>query len=198
MKTLKYEIKSPAFWIGGLTLIFAIWSLTWNIVFDEDGLLNFRYFTNQTTFLAVGISGLSFSVFKDKPWFTYLAGLTLVNIVLTGLTFHFILDIDRPITLQGHLAHTIVPILYLIYFYLALPGFNYRKFYLLLIYPLVYLFTFVVTGPITGFYPYWFLDIETEGLAMVLRFTLGLMMPAFSLLALILLFTKQKLDQREI
>jgi hypothetical protein len=181
-----------------LTLIFAIWSLTWNIVFDEDGLLNFRYFTNQTTFLAVGISGLSFSVFKDKPWFTYLAGLTLVNIVLTGLTFHFILDIDRPITLQGHLAHTIVPILYLIYFYLALPGFNYRKFYLLLIYPLVYLFTFVVTGPITGFYPYWFLDIETEGLAMVLRFTLGLMMPAFSLLALILLFTKQKLDQREI
>ena len=198
MKTLKYDIKKPTFWIGGLTLILAIWSLTWNIVFEEDGLLNIRYFTNQTTFLAIVISGMSFSAFKDKPWFTYFAGLTLVNVVLTGLTFHFILDIDRPITLQGHLPHTFVPILYLIYFYLVLPGFNFRKFYLLLIYPLVYLFTFVVTGPLTGFYPYWFLDIETQGLAMVLQFTLGLMMPAFSLLAVLLLFTKQKFDQRQI
>ena len=198
MDKIKYAVKNPITWIGWLTIILAAWSVIWNTAFESEGLLNFRYFTNQTTLLIGGVIFISLSPYKHKPWFSYLAGLALVSGVLTGLTFHFILDVDRPISLQGHLAHTYVPFLYLIYYYATLPGYSFKRFYWLLAYPILYLLIFIITGPFTGFYPYWFLDIETEGLISVLRFTLGLMLPGFSLLSIGLLFLKQKWDQRHI
>lgn len=172
------------------------WSFIWS--FDDGGLLNHRYFTNQTIFLTFLTLVFWFSPYKNRSWFSYLAGLTLVNLVLTGLTFHLILEVERPISLQGHLSHTVIPIFYLGYYFYAMPGFHVKKFYALLVHPALYLVTFLVTGPFTGFYPYWFMDIRTEGLVSVLVFTLGLMLPGFSLLAIGLLYLKRKLDQYQI
>lgn len=196
MENLKSSFKNPITRIGLILLLISTWSLIWS--FDDGGILNHRYFTNQTVFLSFLTLFIWLSPYKNKPWFSYLAGLTLVNLVLTGLTFHFILDIDRPISLQGHLSHTVIPIFYLGYYFYAMPGFEVKKFYTLLVHPFLYLLVFLITGPLTGFYPYWFLNIETQGLTGVLIFTMGLMMPGFSLLAIILLYFKKKLDQLQI
>lgn len=196
MNLMNEKIKNPPFLAGLILLGISLWAFIW--AFDEGGLLNFRYFTNQTVFLSLLTMMLWLTPFKNHLGFRFLAGLTLVNLILTGLTYHFILDIDRPISLQGHLSHTLIPIFYLGYYLRVLPGFKLKRFYAFLIHPFVYLLVFLITGPLTGFYPYWFLDIETHGLPYVLFFTLGLMLPGFSLLSLGLLWLKQTLNSRQI
>lgn len=195
MEYFKLKLKNPITWIGLILLSLSVWSFVWS--FDEGGILNQRYFTNQTIFLTVLTMVIWLSPQNNKSWFSYLASLTLVNLVLTGLTFHFILDIERPITLQGHLAHTIIPLFYLGFYLFLMPGYHVSRFYRLLVYPIVYLLTFLITGPVTGFYPYWFLDIETQGFWGVINFTMGLMLPGFSVLAVVLLTLKQRLNQRQ-
>ena len=196
MKDFLQTLKNPVTRTGFFLLLITTWSLIWSL--DDGGILNHRYFTNQTVFLSFLTLLIWLSPYKNNPWFNYLAALTLVNLVLTGLTFHFILDVDRPITLQGHLSHTVIPIFYLGYYFYAMPGYDLKKFYRLLVHPFLYLLVFLITGPLTGFYPYWFLNIETQGLTGVLIFTLGLMLPGFSLLSMVLLFIKKKLDQLQI
>jgi len=184
--------KKNSLYVLGI-LIFALsWtSFLWS--FEGDGLLNHRYFTNQSIFLLAFTMTVYFSQFKSVTGFHFLATLTLVDLILTGSVFHFILEVDRPISFQDHLSHTILPIFYFFFYYTMNIQFKLNRFYLLLVHPIVYFMVYLITGPFTGFYPYDFMDVSINGWGSVLRFTLLFMLPGYSLLSFIVIYLNERL-----
>jgi hypothetical protein len=184
--------KKNILYILGI-LIFALsWtSFLWS--FEGDGLLNHRYFTNQSIFLLTLTMTLYFSQLKSSPWFNFLATLTLVDLILTGSVYHFILDVESPISFQNHLSHTILPMLYFIFFYTMAIQFKLNHFYFLLVHPIIYFLVYLITGPFTGFYPYDFMDVSLNGWGAVLRFTLVFMLPGYSVLSYLVIYLNGRL-----
>ena len=45
-----------------------------------------------------------------------------------------------------------------------------KQFWIPLLYPMLYFLFFLVTGPLTGFYPYGFMNVAEQGLLTVLKF----------------------------
>jgi len=176
-----------------LVSITSIWGLLWSIFLY--GFSTLEYFTNQSNLIVAMTVLLFFLAKDDKKWFTYLSAIALVDILMTGIIFHTVLDVS-PITFQMHLTHTFTPILYFIFYFVSMEGFlKVKSFWIVLIHPLVYFLFFLVTGPFTGYYPYAFMDVATYGLASVLRFTLLILLPAIVVLSFILIYLKNKLEK---
>jgi hypothetical protein len=178
-----------------LLLLLSIWSFIWS--FFDGGFLNLRYFTNQSVMIVM-ITLLFFSINqRNHRYFKYLSAIALINIFITATGFHFIL---RPsnIGFQGHLSHTIIPILYIAFYMIFIKNIlKLKEFLIVLIYPLLYLFFAIVLGPITNFYPYGFLDVGTLGLIPVIRFTLLIMVPSYTIIALGLIYIKLKIESKQ-
>jgi hypothetical protein len=186
-----------------LLFLLSFWYVTWTLSGTSvdgtllDGVRNQWYFTNQTNTLVVIVSVLFWSRFEDKVWFKYFAQIVLVNIVITATGFHFILA-PETIDFYGHLSHTIVPIVYVIFYFTAVRAhLKLSKFWVLIIYPMLYLGLALLFGtwPL-GQYPYGFIDVDANGLENVLRFTLLFMLPGYTFLALLLSLVKIQLEKR--
>lgn len=186
-----------------LLFLLSFWYVTWTLSGTSvdgtllDGIRNQWYFTNQTNSLVVIVSILFWSRFEDKVWFKYFAQIVLVNIVITATGFHFILA-PETIDFYGHLSHTIVPIVYVIFYFTAVRAhLKLSQFWILIIYPMMYLALALVFGtwPL-GQYPYGFIDVDANGLENVLRFTLLFMLPGYTVLALLLSLAKIQLEKR--
>jgi hypothetical protein len=183
---LTYVLFLLSFWYVSWTLSGV--SVDGNIL---DGIRNQWYFTNQSNTLVVITSVLFWSRFENKPWFKYLASIVLVNIIITATGYHFILRPDN-IGFYGHLSHTIVPIVYVIFYFSAVRNpIRLSKFWVNVIYPMVYLGLVLLLGTFPlGEYPYGFLDVDANGLANVLRFTVLIMFPAYTVIAFLMTYLK--------
>ena len=183
--------------------LLSFWYVTWTLSGTSvdgnllDGIVNQWYFTNQTNTLVVIVSVLFWSRFEDKVWFKFLAQIVLVNIVITATGYHFILA-PETIGFYGHLSHTIVPIVYVIFYFTAVRAhLRLSQFWILIVYPMIYLGLVLLLGTFPlGEYPYPFLDVDANGLSNVLRFTLLFMLPGYTVLAFILTVIKIQLEKR--
>lgn len=176
-----------------LVTLSSVWGILWSLILYGPSTLS--YFTNQSN-LIVSVTMLLFFLAKDnKKWYPYLSAIALIDILMTGIIFHTILDVS-PITFQMHLTHTITPILYFIFYFVSMKGsIGLKSFWVVLIHPLVYFLYFLITGPYTGYYPYAFMDVATYGLSSVLRFTLLMLMPVIIVAALGLIYIKNKIEK---
>jgi hypothetical protein len=119
---------------------------------------------------------------------TYLRGIAMLAISLTGLVFHILLVplLPSPIGFDSHVLHTIVPILFVLdWLVFSQKGrFRFREVPLWMVYPLVYLVTtLLVAAYYDGFYPYPFMDAATYGYGSVAE-TSALLVVAFGALGL--------------
>lgn len=97
-----------------------------------------------------------------------------VYIALVGLVFNLVLQGSQELTgaayLTDMLTHDLVPILYFVYWLVAVPKgeLTWKMPFVWTIYPLLYLAWVLVRGPFTGRYPYFFLDVDKLGLGGVM------------------------------
>ncbi len=174
--------------------------------------VTFLYFTTQSNLL-ITIIALLF-IFKKTTLksFDALAFIALINITITGTIFHIILiPYMSQVDLIQHVLHTVNPLIYVMFYFLFLNrNIPINKFYLGLIYPLVFLvlvYTFIepifgnyIESIVVDFtsarYIYPFLDprnYERETLGLI-GFNLGLLAPIITVVSYILLFLKVKLS----
>lgn len=183
--------------------VLSFWYVSWTLSGTSvdgnllDGIRNQWYFTNQNNTLVVVTTVLFWTRFEHKTWFKYLSSIVLVNIVITATGYHFILRPDN-IGFYGHLSHTIVPIIYVIYYFIAVRNpIKLSKFWINIIYPVVYLVLVLILGTFPlGEYPYGFLDVEANGLANVLQFTLLYMLPGYTLIAFLMTYLKVIVEKK--
>ncbi len=174
--------------------------------------VTFLYFTTQSNLL-ITIIALLF-IFKKTTLksFDALAFIALINITITGTIFHIILiPYMSQVDLIQHVLHTVNPLIYVMFYFLFLNrNIPINKFYLGLIYPLVFLvlvYTFIepifgnyIESIVVDFtsarYIYPFLDprnYERETLGLI-GFNFGLLAPIITVVSYILLFLKVKLS----
>ena len=177
-----------------LAVISSAWGVIWSI--SAWGIGDQRYFTNQSNLIVFVTVFLVFVNWHDRKWFKYLSAIALVNITMTGLIYHLLLA-TPPILFQSHLTHTITPILYvLVYFTCLEDSLKPKQFWIPLIYPLIYFMFFIVTGPLTGFYPYGFMNVSESGLLSVMKYVGLFMLPGIAVMSWILLFIKKSIGNK--
>ncbi len=172
------------------------------------------YFTSQSNFLITLIVLLFLLKFNDQKWFKYIAFIGLVNIIITGVIFHTLLTpYLSNVSFMNHVLHSINPLLFLaFYFILVVDQIQFRKFWISLIYPLIYLLlVYLFFEPVFGDlidqvmpdfdgarYVYPFLDprLYSTGIRGLLLFNLGFLAPMFCISSLILIFLKWNLEKK--
>jgi hypothetical protein len=146
----------------------------------------FSYFTILTNLLVAlaltswGLGGRPEHFFA-RP--RVLGGL-VVAIVLVAVAYNLLLrqrwHPQGLARIADETLHVVTPALYVVFWCLSVPKGLVRWADVLawLMYPLGYLLFALVLGALSGFYPYYFLDVRTQGLRQVLwyvaGFTLGL------------------------
>jgi hypothetical protein len=186
-----------------ILFILSFWYVTWTLSGTSvdgnllDGITNQWYFSNQSNTLVVMTTVLFWSRFERRPWFKYLSSIVLVNIIITATGFHFILAPDN-VDFYGHLSHTIVPILYVVFYFIAVRNpIKLSMFWINIIYPMVYLVLVLILGTFPlGEYPYGFLDVEANGLSNVLRFTVVFMLPGYTFIAFLMTYLKTLFEKK--
>jgi hypothetical protein len=186
-----------------ILFILSFWYVTWTLSGTSvdgnllDGITNQWYFSNQSNTLVVMTTVLFWSRFERRPWFKYLSSIVLVNIIITATGFHFILAPDN-VDFYGHLSHTIVPILYVVFYFIAVRNpIKLSMFWINIIYPMVYLVLVLILGTFPlGEYPYGFLNVEANGLSNVLRFTVVFMLPGYTFIAFLMTYLKTLFEKK--
>jgi hypothetical protein len=186
-----------------ILFILSFWYVTWTLSGTSvdgnllDGITNQWYFTNQTNTLVVITTVLFWSRFERRPWFKYVSSIVLVNIIITATGYHFILAPD-VVDFYSHLSHTIVPILYIVFYFIAVRNpIKLSMFWVNIIYPMVYLGLVLILGTFPlGEYPYGFLDVEANGLSNVLRFTVLFMLPGYTFIAFLMTYLKTLFEKK--
>lgn len=171
------------------------------------------YFTTQSNILLIIISSLFLFKQKRGSSFTSLAFIALINIFVTGVVFHTLLIPYMPnVSFLNHILHTINPLLYIIfYIFIIEDHLPVKKFYIALIYPLVYLlFVYLIVEPIFGDmmdatlgvfdsarYVYPFLDPRNyeRGIVGLLLFNLGILAPIISLISYVFCYLKMRIEK---
>jgi hypothetical protein len=131
---------------------------------------------------------------KWGTWFSKSTTLTAITVYITivGVVYNVILRfLWKPQGLQyvtDELLHTIIPLLFILYWFLFVPkkGLQYKQFLPWLIYPLLYVIYTAIHGAISGYYPYPFINVTELGYGKVMINTGGLLL-AFSILSLFLI-----------
>jgi hypothetical protein len=174
--------------------------------------LNYIYFTTQSNLLLIIVSSL-YLFKKDKPkWLPNLAFIALINIFVTGVVFHVLLTpFMARVSFLNHMLHTVNPVIYILFYFLISPEkIIPKKFYISLIYPLIYMmFVYLLIEPIFGNlldqlmpdfvgarYVYPFLDPRTyhSGIQGLIIFNLGILAPIIALIAYLLALLKYKFE----
>ncbi len=103
-----------------------------------------------------------------------------VYVSVSAIIYHLLLgDTWNPqgVTLfSDHLLHTVTPIFYLVYWWTSVRGkpMNFKKTFYVLTIPLVYLLYWLIRGAVIGKYPYFFMDLNELGIAVVTINIIGL------------------------
>jgi hypothetical protein len=139
----------------------------------------FSYFTLTTNLLVAGYCTVILLGKPDtrlKRFFSRLSTVTAITfyIVIVGVVYNIIL---RPLwkpegfqQLVNELLHSVVPLLFLLYWLLSVPrtGLPYKAVLPWMLYPLIYIVFVLIRGAFSGFYPYPFIDVGKLGSSRVL------------------------------
>ncbi len=156
----------------------------------ERGVFNpanfFSFFTIQNNILVVVtllLSALVVASGKSKRWLDVLRSITTVYILVVGIGFAVLLSGLQGVALtavpwDNTVLHYIVPIAVLIDFIIDRPSrkLSFKKALIWIAYPLLYVVYTLVRGPITGWYPYPFLNPANGGYGPVLVSVAGLLL----------------------
>ena len=122
------------------------------------------FFTVQSNILVfVVMIGLVLGFWKSLKSHAFFH-VVLVNILITGLVYFFVLEnVWEPegfVKIADQLLHYSTPILFFVYYFVGLvrKKISYRVVFLVLIYPVVFFVYSLVRGSFTDFYPYFFID----------------------------------------
>lgn len=169
----------------------------------KPGLESFYYFTDQTTLLS--ILYFLFNINNDIIHFSIVLYLLIVCVVFNLIILPYGKVINTTLRdigltmLDNFLIHILVPILFILYWFLYGNNINYIDMIYALIYPLIYILFAIIRGkygkPLTKNptkYVYPFFDVERFGILKVLIFIILLVI--FSLfLGFLLIYFKQKI-----
>ncbi|MFU8793553.1 MAG: hypothetical protein ACNA7K_05950 [Acholeplasmataceae bacterium] len=164
------------------------------------------YFTTQSNLLVWVVLVQSFTKLTAKSWFKTLSFIAVIDIIITAVIFHlFLAPFLHSVELMQHVLHTFVPLIFVMFYALFLSSkMAYKKFYLSLIHPLIFLFLiYVFVEPFFGdrlnvIYPdyesaryvYPFLDPAyfSSGIYGLILFIIGVLTPFISLTAVLVIF----------
>lgn len=180
----------------------------------ESFLTNFVYFTTQSNIFITIIAYLYIRGKLHGSLYSSLSFIALLNIFITGVVFHILLTpYMSQVSFLNHVLHTINPILYIIFYFTLITEFPpIKKVWISLIYPLIYaLLVYIFIEPVLGDlldqlidvfdsarYVYPFLDPSNydNGLLGAILFNLGVLAPIMLVLSFLLLYLKQKFEQK--
>jgi hypothetical protein len=149
----------------------------------------FSYFTILTNLLVAVALTVKGQRTRERSFFnrpSVLGGLT-VALVLVAVAYNLLLRQRWHPQGLGRVAdetlHVVTPALYVLYWFLYVPKgvLPWAEVLAWLIYPLGYLLYVLVLGALSGFYPYYFLDVRTLGYRGVLSFVGGLTLALLAL-----------------
>lgn len=186
----------------GVTFVVAAFALGWQFVQDLMGVWDgpgevappvgvrawrfFSYFTTQAVLLVVLTSfTLARRVDRDAPGWRVARLDALSGITITGLV-HWVLlhpldDFHGALWVSDTLVHIVVPTLAVVGWLLfgPRPRVTFRVVLAALIWPLVWLLYTMVVGGLTGWYPYFFLDLGDTGGAVVALYCVAILILLF-------------------
>jgi hypothetical protein len=177
-------------------------------------LITISYFTTQSNLFITLISLFFLLGFSNRKWFSNLSFIALINIVMTSIIFHSLLVpyVDHVSFLQ-QILHTINPILFIILYFLFIDTkIHYKKLWISLIYPLIYLIlVYSIVEPFLGNYlesrlpnhpsvrfVYPFLNPSNYeyGVVGLIGFIVGILTPIICLFSLIMIYFKRLLEKK--
>jgi hypothetical protein len=186
----------------GATFVIAAFSLglqfvqDWLGVWDDPNVVGpshavriwrfFSYFTTQANLLVVMTSlGLARGPGRDGPGWRVVRLNALTGITITGLVHWFLLhpldDFRGLLWASDTLVHIIVPILVVLGWLVFGPRrrITARVVGLGLIWPVTWLLYTLIVGRITGWYPYFFLDLGQSGPGVVALYCIAILILLF-------------------
>jgi hypothetical protein len=154
-------------------------------------------FFTVTTNLLIAMATVTIAAFpwsRMGRWFGHPDTITGIapSIVIVGVTYHAILAGMHPLrgwgVLANSLMHDAVPLLFLALWTVAVPRYSiaWRRAALWALYPVVYFGYAMLRGVATGFYPYWFINVNQLGIVHVLINAIGVLLIYFVLLAILI------------
>ena len=186
----------------GATFAIAAFSLglqfvqDWLGVWDDPGTVEpsqpvrvwrfFSYFTTQANLLVVATTlSLAFSADRDGPGLRVARLNALTGITITALVHWFLLhpldDFHGLLWASDTLVHIIVPVLVVLGWLVFGPRrrISVRVVVLGLVWPSLWLLYTLLVGRITGWYPYFFLDLEQSGPGVVAVYCVAILILLF-------------------
>lgn len=195
MKSLFLVICALTVWLTVL-LQFILIIMNRIASFPETVVRFFSFYTILTNILvACCFTALFLKTRSGKDGFFTKPGVltaTMVYIIVVGGVYNIILRyLWAPQGLQrivDELLHTIIPILFVLYWVIATPKVNlqWKSIFLWLVYPFLYLMFILLRGSISGFYPYPFINVNELGYSIALLNS-GYILAAFILLSLLVI-----------
>ncbi len=161
-----------------------------------QGFWMYLAFFTVTTNLLVALATTSVAAFPSSRlgrWFGHPDTITGIvpSIVIVGVTYHAILAGMHPLrgwgVLANSLMHDAVPLLFLVFWPIAVPRYSiaWRRAALWALYPIAYFGYAMLRGLATGFYPYWFINVNELGIVHVLINATAVLLIYFVLLAIL-------------
>ncbi|MFZ9981428.1 MAG: Pr6Pr family membrane protein [Cyclobacteriaceae bacterium] len=206
---MKSAIKS---WLPVIGFIAGAYSVIsqWIIIVLKPGNENsfltetVRYYSYMTvwTNILVALCFGAVSVFTAARWADFFRRKivqtgTAVYIIIVGFAYHFLLSATfNPTGLEWFgnlLLHYINPVLYILFWWIVVE--KHKNTYSLawrwLVFPVAYFIYSLIRGLITGWYPYFFVDVSTLGYPQVMLVSAGLL-TFYALTGLLLVFLNSK------
>lgn len=198
----KYRITAGL--IGGLGALALVTQVGLNMARDDRGIIAvlwglagfFTILTNAlmtASFLRIAITGARLSF----GWMTMLT----MSMIVVGVVYHVLLAPDLTFTglnwWTDQAFHSLLPALMLWFWLMESTRHAPRDGHVLwwLIWPAGYAVYALVRGLVTGWYPYFFIDIERSGAALVAGYVVGLV-AAFAVLGFVLKAIGQRMPLR--
>jgi hypothetical protein len=108
---------------------------------------------------------------QQEGWFTNAKTATAITVYITivGVVYNLVLrylwEPEGWQLLADELLHTIIPLLFLLYWFVFIRRNNlqWKDAFLWLLYPLIYLVFVLIRGAVTGLYPYPFINVIALG-----------------------------------
>lgn len=162
----------------------------------------FSYFTVENNILAGAallISAWALTANRHFKWLDALRGLSTVFILVVGIGFAVLLSgiegvILTAVPWDNIVMHYIMPVAMLVDYLIDRPKtkFKFSSSLWWLLFPIAYVAYSLVRGELSGWYPYPFLNLETNGWSGVIVTVLGL-----TVLSLVLIFGTVKLSGKK-
>jgi hypothetical protein len=167
----------------------------------------FSYFTILSNIFAIVSITVQLLAPSGNPG-KFFAGISVQSaialyITIVGLVYNtvlrFVWDFDGWDKVANEFLHVVVPVLYLIYWYLYVPKgtLKWRKSTRWLVFPLVYIIYSLIRGPIANWYPYFFINVKELGYLTAFTYMFFVFM-AFLMVGLLIVWIDGRVGNRQV